>query len=197
MKHTTPIISDKLHTVGIITMIMGFFFCLGLVFQFSLTNFQLMAISWPAILILPGAFLVIAGVWRHQEGNFMAAVGGMMVVSGLVLHIQSITETWSTWVYLWALAFPGGAGIAQFLQGIFTSQHNLKCSGVHFIAVGLSFLVMGLIVFELLLNLNGHSPIASMEARTLGGAALVAGIVFFFVRIVTGAEELSAEADPC
>lgn len=191
------IVSDKLHTVGIVIMIMGFFFCLGLVFQFNVANLQTLAISWPAILILPGAFLVIAGVWRHQEGNFMTAVGGMMVVSGLVLHVQSITGTWSTWVYLWALAFPGGAGIAQFLQGTFTSQHNLKCSGVHFIAVGLSFLVMGLIVFELLLNLSGHSPISSMEARTLGGAALVAAIIFFFVRIVTGAEEISTEADPC
>lgn len=175
-------------------MILGFFFCIGLVFQFSLSNLQTMAFSWPAILLLPGAFLVIAGVWRHQEGNFMTSVGGMMVVSGLVFHVQSLTETWSTWVYLWALAFPAGAGLAQFIQGLFTCQNQLKCSGIHFIAVGLSFLLMGLIVFELLLNLNGHSPIQSMEARTLGGAALIAACVFFFARIVTGAEEIFTDA---
>lgn len=177
------------HLIGIILVVLGFFFFLGLVFQFDPRNLLQMNTTWPALLVVPGAFLVLVGVLIGQSGNVITIIGGVMTAIGLIFLVQVATGLWLTWSYAWALAVPAAIGIASITQGIFTSQAHLIFVGLRALAVGLSIFVVCFVVFELLLGVSGIEFLNTPIFRILIPVGLIWLSGYLMLAMIEGAEE--------
>jgi hypothetical protein len=124
----------------------------------QLVGVDLGRVGWPFFVIIPGAVVLILGLWLGgSAGEGLSVVGTMVTTVGLILLYQDRTGHWATWAYAWALVAPTSIGLGQLLFGALHGQAKLVRSGLDTLLAGLGiFIVLGLF-FELVIGLSGFS----------------------------------------
>jgi hypothetical protein len=141
-------------------------------------------VGWPFFVIVPGLGLLGLGLATDGRlGEVLAMVGGVVSVNGLVLLVQNATDRFDTWAYAWTLVFVVGPGIGRWLVGVVRGRGELAASGAWLIGVGLAAFLVLMVVFEVVVGVDGrdYGP-----AGRYGLAALLilAGLVLLGRRLL-------------
>jgi hypothetical protein len=99
--------------VGTILIVAGLFFLViqlfpGLAFNLDIGQ------QWPLIIVSVGMLLILSAVFGSPA---LAIPGSIVSGIGSILYVQNLTDTWSSWAYIWTL-IPGFAGIGLILAGL-------------------------------------------------------------------------------
>jgi len=157
--------------LGIVLVVVGFFFLLMRVFNVDLSSY-----GWPLFVIIPGLTLLIVGFVSLGTGALVP--GGIITMAGLVLAYQNATGDWPSWSYAWALVIPGGVGVGLLLQGLrIHDQHLLKQSRT-LLFWSLMIFIIGFVLFESVLNVSG------IDYGLVGKAALPALLIIIGVTLL-------------
>ncbi len=105
---------------------------------------------------MPGVALVLgAVVVGGSGGSGMASVGGIVLMTGVVLAVQEATGLYQTWAYAWALVAPGGVGVGLTVYGLLARRSGDLRSGLTALFVGVVLFLVGFLFFEGVLGLSG------------------------------------------
>lgn len=103
---------------GIILILLGGWFLAGR-FIPELQTFQIERFTWPLIVILVGAAMLILGLLSGSPQMAVPAfiIGGI----GGILYWQDTTGSFDSWSYMWAL-IPGFVGLGTIVHGLLTGD---------------------------------------------------------------------------
>ena len=137
--------------LGATLLVVGAVWILGQFLKIPLAGYL-----WPLAIILPGVFVFISAVnMESGGGDALAVLGSILTSVGLLLFVQRLTNTWSSWAYAWALIAPTSIGIGQIIYGKIKKHESLVKTGLQMVKVGLWIFAVGFIFFELIIGLNG------------------------------------------
>ena len=123
--------------LGAILLLAGIYFLLiNAVPGFA--NLVNVTFSWPVIIMLVGAGLLLLGILLGEPEMAVPAfiVGGI----GGILYYQNMSGNWASWAYLWTL-IPGFTGLGQLTAWLFGARgKNMLRSG--FDAIGSSLILL-------------------------------------------------------
>ena len=146
--------------------------CLALVDQ--IFNIHVGRYIWPFFIIVPGLLIFYSATrTEYGPGEPFAMLGAMVTMVGLILLFQSLTGLWASWAYAWALVAPTSVGLGQLMYGAQSGQHNMTKSGTTLINIGLIMFFIGVIFFELILNISGFGRNPILWAVVFIGAGIV------------------------
>ena len=113
-------------------------------------------VAWPVRIIVPGLALFVVGlVLPDRAGEGLSGFGLVAAAVGTLLWYQSITGTWESWAYAWALVFPAVGGLAGIIHGtLHANWWHVRDSVGGFVFGIVMFLVLGF-VFENWLGFEG------------------------------------------
>ncbi len=115
-----------------------------------------LSIGWPIWIIVPGLALILGAVVVGGSGGAgMASVGGIVLMTGVVLAVQEANGLYQTWAYAWALVAPGGVGVGLTVYGLLTRRRDDLRSGLATLFVGVVIFLVGFLFFEGVLGLSG------------------------------------------
>jgi hypothetical protein len=163
---------------GVLLVIAGAAFLLARTLGIDLAD-----AGWPLFVIVPGLILsVMALVVGGRPGAGLAAAGGIVTSTGLVLAVQNATGLWATWAYAWALVAPGGAGLGLLLYGLLTGRRDVALSGAWTLLVGLVLFIVFAFFFESVVGLSGRAiegldTILAVALVALGAVVIAFGLV--------------------
>jgi len=111
-KHSSIIIGTILILVGLLFLVIQLF--PGLAFNLDIGQ------QWPLIIVSVGALLILSALFGSPKlaipGSIVSGIGG-------ILYVQNLTNTWSSWAYIWTL-IPGFVGIGLILAGLLGHQRR-------------------------------------------------------------------------
>jgi hypothetical protein len=157
--------------LGIVLVVVGFFFLLMRIFDVDLSSY-----GWPLFVIIPGLTLLIVGFVSLGTGALVP--GGIITMAGLVLAYQNATGDWASWSYAWALVIPGGVGVGLLLQGLRTRDQHLLKQSRSLLFWSLMIFIIGFVLFESVLNVSG------IDYGLVGKAALPALLIIIGVTLL-------------
>ena len=115
-----------------------------------------LSIGWPIWIIVPGLALILGAVVLGGSGGAgMASVGGIVLMTGVVLAVQEANGLYQTWAYAWALVAPGGVGVGLTVYGLLSRRQDDLRSGLATLFVGIVIFLVGFLFFEGVLSLSG------------------------------------------
>ena len=115
-----------------------------------------LTIGWPIWIIVPGLALILGAVAVGGSGGAgMASVGGIVLMTGVVLAVQDANGLYQTWAYAWALVAPGGVGVGLTVYGLLTRRRDDLRSGLVTLFVGIVMFLVGFLFFEGVVGLSG------------------------------------------
>ncbi len=118
----------------------------GLLLLGTLFDWNLVATFWPLFIFVPSlAFLFVAANSRERTALFVP--GCVLTTLGLIFFVQSATDTYESWAYVWALVW-GAVGAGMWLQGQRSSNPELAGQGQRLLALAGAAFAIGLIFFE-------------------------------------------------
>jgi hypothetical protein len=154
---------------GILLILLG---CLALVDE--ILNINVSRYIWPFFIIIPGILIFFAASRAEFGlGEPFAMLGAMVTMVGLILLFQSITDLWASWAYAWALIAPTSVGLGQLIYGTQNHLPNTTKSGITLINIGIIMFFVGIIFFELILNISGFGRNPIVWAGIFIGAGVV------------------------
>ena len=160
---------SRVRAFGIMLIALG---CLALIDQ--IFHIRVSRYIWPFFIIVPGILIFYsASRTEYGPGEPFAMLGAMVTMVGLILLIQSITGLWASWAYAWALVAPTSVGLGQLLYGTQSNHNNMAKSGTTLINIGLIMFFVGIIFFELILNLSGFGRNPIVWAGVFIGAGII------------------------
>ena len=160
---------NRIRIFGILLILLG---CLALVGQ--ILDIRVNRFIWPFFIIVPGILLLFAASRdKSGAGEPFAMLGAMVTMIGLILLFQSFTRLWTSWAYAWALIAPTSVGLGQLVYGAQNNDNNMTKSGISLVNIGLIMFFVGVIFFEMILNLSGFGRNPVVWA----GFFIAAGIV--------------------
>lgn len=105
--------------IGIILILVGLLLLLVHLFPGLTLNLDVSQ-QWPLIIVSVGVLLILSSLFGTPTlaipGTILSGIGG-------ILYVQSLTDSWSSWTYTWAL-IPGFAGIGLLLAGLLGHQRR-------------------------------------------------------------------------
>lgn len=141
--------------VGTILILVGILF---LIAQFSpgLADTLDISLQWPLIIVIVGGLLLVSALFGTPT---LAIPGSIVTGIGCILYVQNLTNSWSSWSYVWAL-IPGFVGIGLLLAGLLghDRRNSWREGGRLLIVSTVLFLVFGA-VFNGLGGLSRYWPI--------------------------------------
>ncbi len=166
--------------LGLVLVVVGALTLVG-----RLVSIDVFGIGWPILVIAPGVALLIAAVAvGGPAGVAFAIPGGIVMMVGLVLAVQSATGLWATWAYAWALVAPGGVGLGMLVYGLAARQPEVARTGIPILLTGLGlFLGFGLF-FEGVLHMSGVALPLAEPALAIGLVAL--GLIILVLGLLGG-----------
>jgi len=168
--------------VGLLLIILGAGF---LVIQLTGSSFpfDLGSVGWPLFIIVPGAILLLAGLFLPAaSGVGLSVAGGIVTAVGLILAYQSAADHYESWAYAWAL-LPSAAGFSMSLWGILHRSADVARSGLAVLGVGLAMFLIGFGFFEGIIGIGGDSGLAPLGRQALPLALIVVGLVLIATRL--------------
>lgn len=162
--------------LGTLLVLLGIFFLAS-----EQLNLDFGRYGWPAFVIVPGVLLLALGLAIPHEGGLGAAIpGGIITSVGLVLALQSATDSYASWSYAWALVAPGSVGVSMALFGLLHRRWDLLDAGLRTAAVGLGLFVGFGLFFENIIGVDGvHQNTTLRDALPVLAVALGVLIVIF------------------
>ncbi len=161
--------------VGILLVAAGVAF-LALQIMPGLANLFRLNMSWPLIVVLVGALILIVGL---LSGAPETAIGASVVAGiGGILYYQDLTGNWATWAYAWSL-IPGFAGVGMLLAGLLGSRINRSISrGLNQIIVSIIlFLIFGSIFGPMFGGFNFLGPYWPVLLVAAGALIIIRAVV--------------------
>jgi len=165
--------------IGAGLLMMGLLLLISSLFEFSIGNY-----FWPFIFIFPGVLVFLAAISsQRSNGEGLAIVGGLFTMLGMVFLMQSVTDLWATWAYIWALVAPTSIGLSQMFYGNIKNDDAIAHTGWNLTKVGLSILAVGFVFFELIIGISGFGlarlglPVFPMILIFVGGFLLVRSFI--------------------
>ncbi len=169
-KRTTPVNGTGLLMVG-----------LGIVFlvaQHLNAGGHGWDVTWPFFIIIPG-LLFFAGMGVHgPSGGFLALPGSVITMVGLILLYQATFDHYESWAYAWALIH-AAVGIGMTIDGAWRGVDARIRFGQRIIMIGAALFVIGLVFFELILNISGMARAGL--GRSIGPLLLIAAGLYLFL----------------
>jgi len=105
--------------VGTILILVGVLFLLAQFFPGLAANLDISR-QWPLIIVSVGALFILSAIF----GAPLLAIPGSIVFGiGGILYVQNLTDTWSSWSYIWTLIH-GFVGIGLILSGLLGHQQR-------------------------------------------------------------------------
>ncbi len=132
---------------------------LGVLFVVDqLFHVNLMRLTWPFFIILPGAALLAWGVGSKTLPITM--FGSVVTATGTILLYQSVFHHFQSWAYAWAL-YPVAVGAGMMLQGTSSGETALVEQGRRVASVGIVLFVLGWVFFEVVIGISGFHSLLS------------------------------------
>jgi hypothetical protein len=133
----------------------GILFLIGQ-FVSALFDLDLAHYIWPFFQIIPGLLLFITSfAFEPRPGITLAIIGGVVVMTGAILLIQSAFNLYATWAYAWALVAPTSIGLTKLVYGSLRGLQDEVKSGWNLAWIGFAILLFGALFFELGVGLSG------------------------------------------
>jgi len=130
--------------------------------------------SWPVIIMLVGAGLLILGL---LIGVAEMAVPAFIVAGiGGILYYQNLSGNWSSWSYLWTL-IPGFSGLGVLAAWLFGARKKNKVhDGLDAIGTSLVLFIIFGAIFGAFKQLGPYWPVLLIAAGlVIGARALIKG----------------------
>jgi hypothetical protein len=126
--------------VGTILIVVGVSVLLAQFFPGLAPNLDL-SLQWPLIVIAVGCLLLVTALFSAPT---MAIPGSIVAGIGSILYVQNLTNTWSSWSYVWAL-IPGFVGTGLIIAGLLGHErrNSWREGGRLIIVSGVMFLIFG------------------------------------------------------
>ena len=138
-------------------------------------DIDLVALWWPAFIVVPGLSLLAVGLSTGERGAFLAIPGMVLTTVGLLLAAQNATGLWETWAYVWPLVGPGAVGVGLGIFGTRAGKPNVAGVGWRLALAGLVLTIVLGLFFELVVGLSG--PVGPWIGRIVWPVLLItAGI---------------------
>jgi hypothetical protein len=99
--------------VGAILIIVGALFLLAQLFPSIAISLDI-GRQWPLIIVVVGGLLLFSAFLGTPP---LAIPGSIVSGIGAILYVQNLTNTWSSWSYIWTL-IPGFVGIGMIISGL-------------------------------------------------------------------------------
>lgn len=132
-------------------LFMGVLLLLGRLLQVPFGDYL-----WPFIFIVPGVLVLLTSLsTESSSGEGLAILGSILTMLGLVFFVQTITDLWASWAYVWALVAPTSVGIGQMVYGLRKDRDAIVQSGRRLANMGLFMFAIGFVFFELIIGLSG------------------------------------------
>jgi hypothetical protein len=135
--------------IGFILLALGAMFLVGQVFHISLWRY-----AWPFFIIVPGLLFFVLMVVGGPGAGPLAIPGSIVTMVGLLLLYQNTFNHWTSWAYAWALIAPTSVGVGLAIHGIWSDREGAIEAGKRIITVGLVMLIIGVVFFELILDIS-------------------------------------------
>jgi phosphoglycerol transferase MdoB-like AlkP superfamily enzyme len=96
------------------------------------------AFGWPLLVIAPGVLFLLAAfsVPPGRGISFLAIPGFLLIVTGAVLQVQTITGDWQSWSYVWGLIVPGSVGLGLLVAGARERKRGVRIAGAVLLVAG-------------------------------------------------------------
>lgn len=111
-KHSSIVTGTILIVVGLLFLVVQLF--PGLPFDLDIAQ------QWPLIIVSVGVLLILSALFGTPA---LAIPGSIVTGIGAILYVQNLTDTWSSWAYVWTL-IPGFVGIGLILAGLLGHQRR-------------------------------------------------------------------------
>jgi hypothetical protein len=116
-----------------------------------------LTIGWPIWIIVPGLALILGAVAVGGSGGAgIASVGGIVLMTGIVLAVQEANGLYQTWAYAWALVAPGGVGVGLTVYGLLARRGDDLRAGLTTLFVSIVLFLVGFLFFEGVVGLSGN-----------------------------------------
>lgn len=153
---------------GIALVILGVLVLLGQALDFA-------TFSWTLLIVIPGAIMLAIAFVGNRDAAGLAVPGSIVTTVGLILMVQSATNTFHTWAYAWGLVL-AATGFGAFLHAALRENEEEQRSSLRLTGVGLALFAGFGIFFELFVfgGLGGWIWRYGVPlALILGGAVLL------------------------
>lgn len=138
--------------IGVILIVAGILVALSQFFDFSVGR-----IPWPLFIIVPGLVLSAISIGPGLEGRALAIIGAMTTATGLLLAYQSTFNHFESWAYAWALVSPGAIGVGLLIHAKRFGDQSQASLAIKLISTGAVLFAIGVVFFEVLINISGRS----------------------------------------
>ena len=117
---------------------LGVLFLLG-----QVVSFAWLWEMWPFFVIAPGVVFLYFAYTGSRDAAGLAIPGAIITGTGLILLVQSVTNLWQSWAYVWTL-YPVFLGLGLMFMGRRTDSEGTYRTGRGFVQWGLvAFLIFG------------------------------------------------------
>lgn len=123
----------------------------------QLIGLRIVGLGWPLLVIVPGVLIVLAAfsVPRGRGISYLAVPGLMILATGIVLQVQTVTEDWQSWSYAWALIAPTALGLGLLVAGARERSRVVRIVGASLLGAGALLFVLAEWFFVRILGVGG------------------------------------------
>lgn len=126
---------------GYLLVVIGLLFLLG---QFGAD------LTWTLFVLVPGVVMLGAALTGPRSNAALAVPGSIVTTVGLILFVQSLTDSFETWSYAWGLVL-AAVGVGTFLQGAIEERAERQRDGRRLVMLGLTLFAAFGLFFEFLI----------------------------------------------
>lgn len=164
--------------IGLGLIAFGVLFLAGTILQIDIWG-----TLWPLFIVIPGLLFFVGMIVLGRPGAPLAVPGSIITMAGVILFIQNLTGLWSTWAYAWTLIAPTAVGIGVAIAGMWNEDQKAVRVGSALAGIGIAIFFFLVILFELILNLNGlrSGPVGRIALPVLVIAAGVGVLAWAFL----------------
>lgn len=118
----------------------------GLFLLGRLLDWDIGANFWPLFIFIPGIALLFFATTDRERGTLFIP-GCVLTTLGLIFFVQSATDHYESWAYVWALIW-AAAGLGMFLQGDREGNLELAGQGRRLMGIAGAAFAVGFVFFE-------------------------------------------------
>lgn len=159
--------------LGILLVLVGVYFVLVNIMP-GFAELINITFSWPVIIMLVGAGLLILGLLIGAPD--MAVPAFIVAGIGGILYYQNMSGNWGSWSYLWTL-IPGFSGLGILVAWLFGARKkNSVRDGLDALGTSLVLFVIFGAIFGAFKQLGPYWPLLLIAAGlVIGARALIKG----------------------
>lgn len=162
---------------GALALGAGFVFMGAVVLLSRLLEFSIGDYLWPLMFLVPGLvvfFGALSSEGSSAEG--LVILGSILSMLGFIFLFQTITDSFQSWVYVWALVAPTSIGLAQMVFGVKKGRDAIVRSGRSLTTLGLTMFAVGFLFFEGLVGISGFG-LRNMDLPFFPTLLIAAGLI--------------------